>query len=310
MNNYDSPAILLKGVQAGSGDFLLGPLDCEIPRGLVTAVVGANGSGKSTLFRLLLGLEPVWEGHAEVLGMRVQPDGDESYKARIGFVSENPHAYENSMTIAEKAGFASLWYPGWDGQRYRSLLTRFGIDEKAKLAKLSKGMRRKAELAIAMAHDPELLLLDEPSSGLDPYIWKIWLEELQSYLSSGDKTLLLATHVTEEVKRLADCILFLNKGRFLGLYEKDRLFDEWRSVLIRDAGKGKNPRDLWDMPGFHGLTDTGSGVYRIDLHVPSPGEELAHLKACGFQVLDSRRMELEDILSCLIQKEETNVEPA
>src|SRR5690606_32260593 len=121
----------------------------------------------------------------------------------------------------EKSAFAAACYPGWDAKYYRRLLDRFGVDEKARLGKLSKGMRRKAELAVALAHRPELLLLDEPTSGLDPMSWKIWLEELQSYLADGDKTAMIATHITEEVRRLADYVLFLHRGRMLAYYEKD-----------------------------------------------------------------------------------------
>lgn len=109
MNDFERPAIRFAGMTAGSGGFRLGPLDLEIPQGLVTAVVGSNGSGKSTLFRTLLGLETITAGRLEVLGTPVLPKGDESYKAKIGFVAENPHAYENPMTVAEKAEFASLW---------------------------------------------------------------------------------------------------------------------------------------------------------------------------------------------------------
>ncbi|MBW5445537.1 ATP-binding cassette domain-containing protein [Cohnella sp. CFH 77786] len=310
MDRQEQPAIRLDGVKAGREGFRLGPLHAEIPRGWVTAVVGANGSGKSTLFRTLLGLEPVTDGRLEVLGTPVVPHGDESYKARIGFVAESPNAHENPMTVAEKAEFASYWYPGWDWQRYRRLAARFGVDEGAKLKKLSKGTRRKAELAIAMAHDPDLLILDEPSSGLDPFIWKIWMEELQSYLENGDKTLLLATHVTEEVKRLADNVLFLHQGRCLGLYEKDLLFDAWRSLLVRETSPGADAGKLRGVPGFCQMESAGPGLYRIEVEFAAGGGLEAYLQACGFQVLESRRLELEDILGCLIQKEEANVEPA
>lgn len=190
------------------------------------------------------------------------------------------------------------------------MVDRFDIDESARLSKLSKGMRRKAELAIAMAHDPELLLLDEPSSGLDPFIWKIWLEELQTYLGNGDRTLLLATHVTEEVRRLADNVLFLHRGQTLGFYEKDRLFEEWRSLLVRRSEAGADPARLRGTPGCCRMESGGPDLYSIVVSGAERGEQETYLTACGFQVLENRPLELEDILGCMIAKEEANVEPA
>ncbi len=296
-------AISLREVKLQHEQFTLGPLNCEIPRGMVTAVVGPNGSGKSTLFRSLLGLEPIRSGEIEVLGTRLDLGGDDTFKARIGFLAENPHSHENSFTADEKAEFSSHWYAGWDWERYRKLLRHFDVDGSVKLAKLSKGMRRKVELSITLAHDPELLLLDEPSSGLDPFAWKTMLEELQRYLEPGDRTLILATHIMEEIKRLADYILFLYRGRILGLFEKDRLVDDWRTIVVQvQSGSASGNEMLQRMPGLQGIAEAGPGVFRLEVNEPAQGEE--YCRSNGFQVLAVQRMELEDILSCLIRKEE------
>jgi ABC-2 type transport system ATP-binding protein len=302
-NKTSEHAISLRGVMVKRDNFSLGPLTCDIPRGMVTAIVGPNGSGKSTLFRLLLGLELIDDGEVEVLGSVLNKGLNEEYKKQIGFLAENSHGHENAMTAEEIARFASHWYPTWDWERYRKLLRHFDADGTKKLSKLSKGMRRKVELSVAMAHDPEMLLLDEPSSGLDPFAWKIMLEELQRYMESGDRTLVIATHITDEVRRLADYILFLYHGRILGLYEKDRLFDDWRTLLIQQHDTTASSIELLQRtPSLQGMTEIGSGLYRLEVDDPEQGE--TYCRSCGFQVLAVQRMELEDILSCLIRKEE------
>lgn len=299
----DKAVVALRGAAVRHDGFALGPLDLSVPAGMVTAIVGPNGSGKSTLLRLLLGLAPC-EGAAEVLGRHLSPDSDAELKERIGFVTELPHAYESHLTADEKARFASLWYPSWSWERYERLMHGFEADRTQKLGKLSKGMRRKAELAVAMAHDPELLLLDEPSSGLDPSAWKALLDELTRYMDRGDRTLIFATHITEEVRRLADYVLFMHRGRCLGLYEKDRLFEGWRVLAVQradgTAGREDAARLLKQAPGVQGAQESGPGICRIESDAPEETE--AYCLSAGYRILSSQRMELEEIMACLVRK--------
>ncbi|CAM3682539.1 ABC transporter ATP-binding protein [Cohnella lubricantis] len=296
-------AFSLRQVTIQRQAFTLGPLDLDIPAGYVTAVVGANGSGKSTLFRLLLNMEPYDQGQVELLGKpAADADADVELKRRIGYLAELPHAYENSLTAEEKARFASRWYPSWDWSRYRKLLRSFDAESSDKLRKLSKGMRRKVELACVLAPNPELLLLDEPSSGLDPFAWQTMLAELRRFMEQGDRTIVIASHIPDEVKRLADYILFLHRGRPLGFYEKDALFDSWRTIVLSAQEGASAESDLKRVPGVQGWIRSAPGIYQVETDRADDAE--AFLSSQGYQILSKQRMELEEILGCLIRGEE------
>lgn len=295
-------ALSLRQVAVKRESFTLGPLDLDIPAGLVTAVVGSNGSGKSTLFRLMMGMEPADEGRIELLGSELKAESDVAAKGRIGFLAELPHAYEDSLTAMDKARFASKWYPGWDWDRYRKLIRSFDVESAGKLKKLSKGMRRKVELACALAHNPELLLLDEPSSGLDPFAWQTMLGELQRYMEQGDRTIVIASHITGEVRKLADCILFLHRGKPVGFFEKDALFDSWRTLVVSERESAAAESGLKRMPGMQGCARSAPGIYQLETDRPEEAE--AYCRDRGYQILSARRMELEEILGCLIRKED------
>lgn len=296
-------ALSLRRVSVRRQDFTLGPIDLDIPAGYVTAVVGTNGSGKSTLFRLFMGMEPHDGGQIELLGSSAANAGAEvDIKRRIGYLAELPHAYENALNAEEKARFASKWYPGWDWDRYRKLLRSFDAESAGKLRKLSKGMRRKVELACALAHNPELLLLDEPSSGLDPFAWQTLLAELRRFMEQGDRTIVIASHVADEVKRLADYILFLHRGKPLGFYEKDALFDGWRTIVLSVQEDAAIEAQLKRVPGLQGWSKSAPGVYQLETDRPDEAETFCRAQGC--QVLSKRRMELEEIMGCLIRGEE------
>ena len=216
-------AIKIEGLIQKREQFDLGPIDLVIPAGYVTAIIGPNGSGKSSLFRLMLDLAKPDHGEIELLGEKVGAGDDQLLKQKIGYVPEQAIDIEDHLRADQKMDFVRKWYPGWDMNRYQELLRRFEVDTSRKLGKMSKGMRRKFDLSLAMAHNPELLLLDEPSSGLDPIAWKTMIEVIHRYMERGNRTVLMATHIVDEVKRLADYIVFIIQGKVVGMYEKDTL---------------------------------------------------------------------------------------
>lgn len=284
-------AVQIAGLVQRRAHFELGPVDLAIPQGFVTAIVGPNGSGKSSMFRLMLGLSRPDEGDVQLLGERVDGREDVSYKTRIGYVPEEAIDIEDRLSGEAKAAFARQWYPNWDVNYYRELLRRFEVDPNLKLGRMSKGMRRKFDLSLAMAHHPELLLLDEPSSGLDPIAWKTMIDVLHRYMERGDRTIVMASHIVDEVKRLADYIVFVAQGKVLGLYEKDALLDAWQAMYV-DAG---DKELTWkSMPGYRGCDLVGGSTYKVMTEQAYEAEQW--LVSNGATLISKQKLELDEIL--------------
>lgn len=238
--------VSFRGVEKQRHQLHIGPLDLDIPAGCVTAIVGMNGSGKSTMMGILLGIVQPDAGHMLIEGQTHDDNRDPDWKARIGYQAELPNFEDDDRTPDQLAKQLAYWYPTWDGLWYQKLIARYEIDPWVKLNKMSKGMRRKAELVLALAHRPEVLLLDEPTSGLDPISWRMMIEDLQDLLRDGKHTIIIATHVIEEVKRLADYICFMHRGKLLTLVEKDELFDAWKEYWL----EGISAQDMAGAPGL------------------------------------------------------------
>jgi ABC-2 type transport system ATP-binding protein len=193
------------------------------------ALLGDNGAGKTTALRILLGLIEASEGHAEVLGLESRTQGEE-IRRRVGYVPERPTLYP-WMTVAEIGWFAAGFYPSGYLQKYRELVRGFQLPLDRKLKALSKGMLAKVSLALAMAHEPELLVLDEPTSGLDPLVRREFLESMVEVAAAG-RTVLLSSHQLGEVERVADMVAVLKQGRLVLCERLDDLKSRVRELTI------------------------------------------------------------------------------
>ncbi|OUM94632.1 MAG: ABC transporter [Thermobacillus sp. ZCTH02-B1] len=301
MSVSGQPAVRLSGVRYGQSHFQLGPLDLEVPAGFVTAIVGPNSSGKSTTFRLMLDLMKPDEGSIEVLGTRIGSGKRTELLRRIGYLPEEPYRHDSALRGADKAEFYRYWYPDWDDPYYQDLIRLFEVNPSLRLGSMSKGMRRKFDLALTLAHRPELLLLDEPSSGLDPIAWRTMIDILHRYMESGERTILIATHVVEEVKRLADYIVFMVNGRVLGMFEKDETLTSWHQYYFMGSGE-QWLGALSGMPGLAALGETGGIVRAV---TSSAREAEAWLAARGLEPAGRNAMELDEILAVLVEREKT-----
>jgi ABC-2 type transport system ATP-binding protein len=272
--------------------FILGPLNLEIEPGFIVAVVGPNGSGKTTLFRMLMGMVQPDAGELEFFNQQYPAD-EISIKRKIGYVPETSENQKMFKTVADALQFAAFWYPSWDDKYCQELLKKFEITPTDKLTGLSKGTRRKVDLILSLSHHPDLLLLDEPSSGLDPFAWRLMLEEVTRFMDQGQRTIFMATHIMEEVRRLADYVVFLYQGKLLGYYEKDALLDGWKTIWV-----DRLPNNAKSMKGIVAVEQDQS----IKLISESPQETLAALANSGINVIKTQSVDLDEIFTYLLQK--------
>ncbi|AOZ92429.1 ATP-binding cassette domain-containing protein [Paenibacillus crassostreae] len=279
---------------------MIGPLNLSIPEGYVVVIVGENGSGKSTMMNMLMQTVIPEEGDITWFGQSYPEGIPIEIKQQIGYVSEKSNMEEDHLTAEAAAKFRSYWYPNWDDNLCRRLMASFNIPRGTKLSKMSKGERRKFEITMALATRPRLLLLDEPSSGLDPFAWKRMMDELQDYMKQGDSTILLSTHIADEIRKLADYIILVHHGRILGMVEKDSLMDNWKEVWVRS---GSSIVDK--LPGIMKVQQDSAGVLRMITTECKQLENLFH--ASGIQLVKTRGLELDEILNLWIQRDEAAV---
>lgn len=215
--------IRLDGLVVGYGTFRLGPLSLTLERGAQVALVGANGAGKSTTLRALAGLLPHYEGSVTVDGREVRESGP-GLRARVGVLPERLPGF-GWMTVNEHLDFLRAFYPTWDRAYARALLSRLDLPGSTRLASLSKGMQVKLSLIVAEAFRPGVLLLDEPTSGIDPVMRDEILSLIRACTARGTgRTVLFSSHILEDVAAVATRVLLLREGRLVA----DRTVEELR----------------------------------------------------------------------------------
>lgn len=224
------PVIQLSGVTKNYGsETALKTVRLEVPPGVVFALLGENGAGKTTAIRIMLGLTEPNSGRAKVLGMNSETDGL-LIRRRTGYVPEQATLYE-WMTVGEIGWFTAGFYGDGFWEQYLRLAKEFGLPVRRKLRALSKGMRAKVSLALAIAHDPELLILDEPTSGLDALVRREFLESMVDRAAAG-RTVFLSSHQIGEVERVADVVAILRDGELLLVERLDELKAQIREVTL------------------------------------------------------------------------------
>ncbi len=210
----DCPAVETAGLTKFFGDNIaVGNLCLNIPRGCTYGLLGPNGAGKSTTIRMLMGLLVPTVGEAMVLGIPVRKNRL-LVKQRVGYVPEMHYIYR-WMRVREAVAFCRSWYPTWNDRLCQEMLERFALDPNQKVKNLSKGTLTKLALLLAVSHEPELLLLDEPLSGLDPLAREEFLDGVLRTICDRGQTVLISSHMLDDVRRLADTVGILYEGRLV-----------------------------------------------------------------------------------------------
>jgi ABC-2 type transport system ATP-binding protein len=201
-----------------------------VPRGSVFGLVGENGAGKTTLIKHILGLFRAEAGTVRVFDIDPVQNPTGVLK-QIGYLSEQPDL-PGWMRVGEFLRYTKAFYPTWDSAYAEDLRSRFGLEPTAKLRTLSKGQQAKAGLLAAQAHRPDLLLLDEPSSGLDPVVRRDILEAVVRTVADEGRTVFFSSHLLEEIERVCDCIAMLHKGELVFCGSLDEVKSRYRQFVL------------------------------------------------------------------------------
>jgi ABC-2 type transport system ATP-binding protein len=285
-------AVELSGVSKKYRYFTLEDIHLKLPRGQIMGLIGANGAGKSTTIRVLMGLVHQDSGEVRVLGHSM-PAEQVAAKWDIGFASEDMRLYD-AMTLDWHMSFMRSIYPSWDASYAQLLLKRFGLRADQKIKGISHGQRVKASLLLVLARKPQLLVLDEPTTGLDPVARHEILRELTNVLFSS--------HNTQDVEQISDQITFIDRGRIIDSMDKETYLDRWRRLRL-EVPLGI---ELPPLPGIVGVQRQGRlAVATSNDFVP----DLAHAyENTGVRVQSIENMTLEEIFVANVEHSREEVE--
>jgi ABC-2 type transport system ATP-binding protein len=287
-------AFTLSGVSKRYSHFALKDIRLSLPEGQIMGLVGVNGAGKTTLLRILTGIASADAGSVEVLG-HAMPQQQVAAKRDIGFASEDMRLYR-TRSLRWHMDLIRQVYPGWDEGYAGALLRRFDLRAEQPLQGYSHGQRVKALLLLNLARRPRLLLLDEPTTGLDPVARAEVLDALADVLSDERRSVLFSSHNTHDVEQLADTISFLHDGRLLATEDKETFLDRWRRVVCQ----GEWTPAAQQLPGLAAVRRNGS---MLELKVNGVDDQLsARLQSHGLCVHSLHPMSLEDIFVTTVRQ--------
>ncbi|MEY9092790.1 ABC transporter ATP-binding protein [Paenibacillus sp. RC84] len=221
-------AVEFKHISKAYSNFNIQDLSFAVPKGYITGLIGPNGAGKSTLIKILLHLAIPEQGRVFIEGMEM-PQREKEIKERIGFVSDESHFYEH-LTVRQTGRLLASFYRNWNEAQFQTYLERFELPAVKKISDLSKGMKMKFGLAAALSHGAKLLVMDEPTAGLDPVFRRELLDLLADLMQDEQHTILFSTHITTDLDRVADYIAFMNRGKLVFSESKENVQERYAIV--------------------------------------------------------------------------------
>jgi ABC-2 type transport system ATP-binding protein len=234
-----TPILEAKGLTKRYHDFTLTDISTEIPAGCVTAFFGPTGAGKTTLMKLLASQIPATSGEVRVFGLSFE-ERESEIKDRIGYVPQEPVCYRD-RSVEFNARFAASFYKRWDGGAFYKMLDEFRVGREKAVKRLSTGQKTLFSIALALSHEADLLILDEPTAGLDALLRRAILDRLRRFAAEGERAVVVSSHITDGLAGIAEHINFLSEGRLVLQSEKDELLARWKRIHFKD---GALPQDL------------------------------------------------------------------
>lgn len=253
-----SNAIEIKNVTKRFKEFTLNDVSFELPKGYIMGLIGPNGAGKTTTIKLILNMLKRDSGTIKVLGLD-NIDDESKVKEEVAVVFDQPYYIDEwNLNDVEKA--VGMFYKKWDGKVFDSYLKRFGLSRSKKVKDLSRGMKMKLMIAVAFSHNAKVLILDEPTGGLDPVARDEFIDLLGEYIQDGERCVIFSTHITSDLEKIADYITFIRKGKIIYTGTKDELLEKYciikggnDDIILSDK---KNIIGLREhSTGFEGLID-------------------------------------------------------
>jgi ABC-2 type transport system ATP-binding protein len=288
-NDRSEAVVEVKNVSRRFGEKVaLDSVNFRVPAGSVVGLVGENGAGKTTLIRHILGLLKPQSGSVSVFGL--DPIAEPvRVLSRLGYLSEEPDI-PGWMRVHELLRYVAAFYKTWDAQYAEQLRVQFGLDPMTKVKQLSKGQRARAGLICALAYRPELLVLDEPSSGLDPIVRRDILGAIVRTIADEGRTVLFSSHLLEEVERVSDCVAMLRGGRVVFAGELDVVKQSHHRLTLRFDGERRQP------PALNGvLSWEGGGREWIAVARGRLDDLTLAASAAGAEVVGQQWLSLDEI---------------
>lgn len=256
----------LKDYTKNYKDFSIDQLSFTLEKGYIMGFIGPNGSGKTTTIQSIMNLVPKNSGEINIFGLPIEGN-EKAIKDRIGFVYDECPYFLN-LSLIDNARLISPFYSKWSQDRFNTLMKQFELNPSKKLSKLSNGMKMKFSIVMALSHDAELIIMDEPTAGLDPIFRREVLDVFYDLIQDGHTSLLFSTHITSDLDRIADFITFIDNGQLVFTKPIDEIRDTYRLVKGGNEFLSSLPSDLiigkrQTKYGFEALTARAKDILNI-----------------------------------------------